>query len=192
MTPQRPTRLLLTGGVLRPNGFELGEGKYYGGARLVALDTATGRSELLLRVDDGGPNFPAEHPNLEFTASCREGEDLWLSMDTEIRRYHLPGLSLVATYSHPCFHNIHSVAVRGDHLWVTSTGLDFVVVLDKLTGAIVEMIHADGKPTWHRFSPDVDYRQVYSTRPHDCHPNGKRLSDAPPKQAKRTGAGGVG
>ena len=56
-------------------------------------------------------------------------------------------------------------------LWVTSTGLDLVVVLDKHTGALQEVLHADGKDPWHRFSRSVDWRQVHSTRPHDFHPN---------------------
>lgn len=35
-------------------------------------------------------------------------------------------------------------------------------------------------------------RQAIGPEVHFAAPNGKRLSDAPPKQAKRTGAGGVG
>lgn len=164
-------KLLITGGVLRPNGFELGEGKYYGCARLLRLDTATHAIETLISVDAGNENTPAQHPNLEFTVGAVERDRLWLSMDTEIRRYAYPSLHLEKTYSHPAFHNIHSVAVRGDRLYVTSTGLDMVAVLNKDDGSIIEYINAEGKPTWHRFSADTDYRKVYSTRPHDCHPN---------------------
>lgn len=163
--------LLITGGTLREGGYELGEGKYYGCARLVALDTATGRTRMLLSVDVGGPNVPAEHPNLEFTVGAVDGQRLWLPMDTEIRQYDFPSLNLLSTYSYPCFHNIHSVAVQGDALYVTSTGLDMVVVLDKADGSVREMINTEGKPLWHRFDPDTDYRQMHSTRPHDCHPN---------------------
>jgi len=48
------------------------------------------------------------------------------------------------------------VALRCDELYVTSTGLDMVVVLDKRNGAILCNINAEGKPTWHRFSPEDD------------------------------------
>lgn len=164
-------RLLITGGVLRPNGFELGEGKYYGCAKLLRLDLASGRVEELLSIDQGNENFPETDPNLEFTASAVEGNRLWLTTDTEVRLYEYPTLALKATYSHPCFHNIHSVAIRGDELYVTSTGLDMVVVLNKHDGTIVEQINAECKPTWHRFSATEDYRKHHSTRPHDCHPN---------------------
>lgn len=164
-------QLLVTGGVLRENGFELGEGKYYGCAKLLRLDLDSGDIEEVLSVSEGSENFPAEHPNLEFTVGDRDGDFLWLAMDTEIRKYHAHSLALLETFSHPCFHNIHSVAVHFDELYVTSTGLDMVVVLDKLTGAIKNRINAEGKPVWHRFSEDIDYRMMHSTRPHDCHPN---------------------
>ena len=163
--------LLLTGGRLRPDGFALGEGKYYDSARLLKLDLVTENVETLLSVDQGTANFPAEHPNLQFTAACTDGPVLWLAMDTEIRRYAYPSLQLLATISHPCFQNVHSVAVRGNSLWVTSTGLDLVVVLDKHSGAVQEVLQVDGKDPWHRFARHKDWRQVHSTRPHDFHPN---------------------
>lgn len=163
--------LLITGGVLRENGFELGEGKYYGCAKLLRLNTASSSVEELLAIDEGNDNFPDSHPNLEFTVGDVEGDRLWLATDTEIRCYHYPSLRLIGTFSHPCFHNIHSVAIRGDEIYVTSTGLDMVVVLNKHNGTILRYLNAEGKPIWHRFSPDVDYRKQHSTRPHDCHPN---------------------
>ena len=60
-------KLLLSGGCLRPNGFELGEGKYYDKASLVQLDLDTGEFTTVLSKDDGGKNYPVEHPNLQFT-----------------------------------------------------------------------------------------------------------------------------
>lgn len=165
------TKLLITSGKLRENGFELGEGKYYGCASLLCLDTASSTVEQLLAVREGNENFPEIHPNLEFTVGDVEGDKLWLATDTEIRLYQYSSLVLLKTFSHPCFHNIHSVAVRGDELYVTSTGLDMVVVLNKHDGSIVKYLNAEGKPPWHRFSPDTDYRKLHSTRPHDAHPN---------------------
>ncbi|MDH5377435.1 MAG: hypothetical protein OEX00_03830 [Gammaproteobacteria bacterium] len=164
-------KLLITGGVLRPNGFELGEGKYYGCAKLLRLDTETGHVEELISISEGNENFPDEYPNLEFTVGYVDGKNLWLPTDTEIRLYSYPELKLQKTFSHPCFHNIHSVNVHENRLYVTSTGLDMVVVLDKDSGEILEYLNAEGKETWHRFSEDVDYRKVHSTRPHDSHPN---------------------
>lgn len=163
--------ILITGGVLRENGFELGEGKYYGCAKLLRLNTHAGSLEEVLAISEGNENFPDTHPNLEFTVGAVEGSHLWLTTDTEVRLYAYPRMELLKTFSHPCFHNIHSVAIRENELYVTSTGLDMVVVLNKKTGDIIRHINAEGKSLWHRFSEDIDYRKQHSTRPHDSHPN---------------------
>lgn len=165
------TNLLITGGVLRPDGYELGEGKYYGCGKLIRLNTVSSAVVELIAMPEGNENFPDVHPNLEFTVGAFDADALWLTTDTEVRHYEYPSLRLIRTFSHPCFHNIHSVAVRGDEIYVTSTGLDMVVVLNKDDGSIVRHINTEGKPPWHRFSPDIDYRKLHSTRPHDCHPN---------------------
>ena len=44
--------------------------------------------------------------------------------------------------------------------------------LDKNNGEITDMVNAEGKEPWHRFSPDTDYRfGALKPEPHDCHPN---------------------
>lgn len=164
-------RILISGGGLREGGFELGDGRYYDAARLLSLDLDSGEIELLLEITQANEHYPAEHPNLQFTVGCRQGEDLWLPTDTEIHRYAWPSLQRRQVISHPCFQNIHSVHYLDGRLWVTATGLDMVVVLDPDSGGILTQLNAEHKAPWHRFSPDVDYRQVHSTRPHDCHPN---------------------
>ena len=164
-------RILVSGGLERPNGFELGDGKFYEAAKLCALDLESGETEELLSVSEGNEHYPEEHPNLQFTAGCFDGDRLWLPTDTELRCYTYPGLVLERTVSHPFFQNIHSVHVIQGKLVATSTGLDLVAVLDPGTGEPLELINAEGKDTWHRFFDDVDYRLVHSTRPHDVHPN---------------------
>lgn len=170
-TNQNSKNLLITGANLRENGFQLGEGKYYDTAKLIRLDVATGKFEILISEQFSGTNYPEETPNVQFTAGCVENDILWLPTDTEVRAYRYPTLTLEKIYSHPCFQNVHSAAVIDEQLIVTSTGLDFVVILNKQTGAVEQVVNCEGKPTWHRFDPSTDYRQVHSTRPHDCHPN---------------------
>ncbi|WJG10454.1 hypothetical protein [Aliiglaciecola sp. LCG003] len=164
-------KLLLSGGCLRANGFELGEGKYYGKASLVKLDLDSGEFETILAKEEGGEHYPAENPNLQFTAGSVVGDTLWLPTDTEVHQYSLPDLQLKSVYSHPCFHNIHSVHVIDNELVASSTGLDNVVVMAINTGAIKRIINTQGKDPWHRFDQNTDYRLVHSTRPHDSHPN---------------------
>ena len=164
-------KILVAGGCLRQNGFELGEGKYYAKASLLLLDLQSGEFETVLSKADGGPHYPAEHPNQQYTAPCLDGDTLWLPTDTEVYAYSLPDFKPLACFSHPCFHNIHSAHVFADELVVTSTGLDNVVVMDKANGEIKSILNAEGKAPWHRFSPETDYRLIHSTRPHDAHPN---------------------
>ncbi|KKO46893.1 hypothetical protein WG68_02850 [Arsukibacterium ikkense] len=163
--------LLVTGGCLRPDGFELGEGKYYGKAGLLKLDLSSGEFTPLLTKADGGTNYPPQHPNQQFTAACLDGDTLWLPTDTEVYQYQLPELKQLKCFSHPCFHNIHSVHLFDNELIVTSTGLDNIVVLCPQSGEIKRIINTEGKAPWHRFDAGTDYRLVHSTRPHDSHPN---------------------
>lgn len=171
MIQEKSKKLIVSGCCERPGGFELGPGKYYGKARLLSLDLETGQFDIRFEVSEGNENWPDEHPNLEFTAGCLEGDLLWQPADTEIYLLQLPDFNHLKTISHPCFNNIHSVAVRDDKLYVTSTGLDNVVILDKLSGEILDIINTEGKDCWHRFDPQVDYRKMHSTRPHAVHPN---------------------
>ena len=164
-------KLLISGGRERPDGFSLGEGKYYHQAVLLELDINKGTYKPVFEKLEGGKNYPLEHPNLQFTAACTFGSTLWLPTDTEIYKVCLPGYEVVQVISHPCFQNVHSVHVIDNELVVTSTGLDNVVFMDAESGEIKRIVNAEGKHPWHRFSQDVDYRHIHSTRPHDCHPN---------------------
>jgi len=163
--------LMISGGCLRQNGYELGEGKYYDQAKLIKLDLSTGVFSTLLSKKGGGENYPQDHPNQQYTAACLEYDILWLPTDTEIFKYQLPSFELLVTYSYPCFHNIHSVHIFGDELVVTSTGIDNVIKLNKHSGEINAVLNTQGKDPWHRFDPEFDYRLIHSTRPHDNHPN---------------------
>jgi hypothetical protein len=164
-------KLLISGARLRPGGYELGEGRYYDQASLVVLDLDTGEFEERLRKVEGGVNYPAEHPNLQFTAGALDGDVLWQPTDTEVLKFRLPDLTLEKCFSYPCFHNIHSAQVFGDLLAITSTGLDNIILVNKHSGEIDRVLNTEGKDPWHRFDPKTDYRLMHSTRPHDSHPN---------------------
>lgn len=164
------TYLLISGGCERKNGYELGEGKYYESARLLKLNTDTGEFTTVLEKAEGGEHYPDVHPNLQFTSCCVDKEVLWLPTDTEIYKYKYPSMELLKVISYPFFHNIHSVNVFGERVYVSSTGLDLVAVLDT-EGNLKKLYNTEGKDLWHRFSENTDYRLIHSTRPHDCHPN---------------------
>ena len=168
------TNILITGGKERADGFQLGEGKYYDEACLLKLDLETGTFERLLTISESTrtpENYPDEHPNLEFTAGHVDGDTLWLCTDTEVMQYAYPEMKLLKKASLPAFHNIHHVRPFEDYVAVVSTGLDMIVLLSPDTLEPIEYLNVEGKDPWHRFSPDVDYRKIHSTRPHDGHPN---------------------
>ncbi len=165
------SKILISGGIERENGQELGEGKYYKGARLLRLDTETGKVEVILRKDEGGENYPDEHPNLQFTAGCVVEDGIWLPTDTEVGFYSYPDLELKRSFSYPFFHNIHHINVIDGEIFVVSTGLDMVIRFDLESLQPLQFMNAEGKDAWFRFSPKVDYRKIHSTRPHDSHPN---------------------
>lgn len=164
-------KLLISGAQLRPDGYELGQGKYYGAARLLTLDLSDGTFSLTLEMREGNEHYPEEYPNLQYTAASRHEDILWLPTDTEVYKYRLPDMTCLACYSYPCFQNVHSVHQFGDEVYVTSTGLDNIVVLDAESGELLRIINSEGKDPWHRFDAEKDYRLVHTTKPHDSHPN---------------------
>jgi len=163
--------LLISGGQQRINYPDLEDGQYYGSARLLLLDLISGKTKVLLDFSEGNNHYPKNYPNLQFTAGHTEETFIWLPTDTEIRIYKYPEMLLERIISHPFFNNIHSVTLHKDKIYVTSTGLDMVAILDKKSGAALKLINVEGKDPWHRFSKDVDYRLIHSTRPHQGHPN---------------------
>jgi hypothetical protein len=59
---------------------------------------------------------------------------------------------------------------RDGTLLVVNTGLDMVVRITP-EGAVIEEWNVLGEPAWQRFSRDIDYRRVATTKPHRSHAN---------------------
>jgi hypothetical protein len=112
-----------------------------------------------------------EEPSILFKASTRVGDRLYACTSTEVLVYSLPCFARLHYVSHPYFHDLHHVTVNenGD-LVVVDTGLDMVLVLS-ISGELLAEYNVCNEPTWNRFSKDVDYRRVLTTRPHKSHPN---------------------
>jgi hypothetical protein len=90
----------------------------------------------------------------------------------------IPSFDRLEYLSLPAFNDLHHVRARPDgRLIVVNTGLDMVMVLD-WDGDISAEMSAAGEPDpWARFSRDVDYRGVLTTKPHKAHPNYSFLLD---------------
>ena len=53
---------------------------------------------------------------------------------------------------------------------MANTGLDMIMELND-TGAVLREWNTASTNTWERFSRDVDYRKIPTTKPHETHPN---------------------
>ncbi|HXG24689.1 MAG TPA: hypothetical protein VNJ09_09060 [Chthonomonadales bacterium] len=114
---------------------------------------------------------PEQNPSTVFKAATREGDRLYACTTTEVLIYQLPEFQQVGYLSMPCFNDVHHVRPCPDgNLLVASTGLDMVVMVSP-TGETLHEWNVLGEDTWKRFSREIDYRKVPSTKPHRSHPN---------------------
>jgi hypothetical protein len=167
----KTSRFIVTGGLQRANAVKLGEGRRFHTARLLSVDFNTRETSTLISYEGTPGCYPDEFPNILFTAATLDNNRLYLCAETEIFLYDYPSLRLLNKVSYPFFQNVHHVAPVLDYVGVASTGLDMVVLLDRNTLEPVRFINSLGKDPWHRFSRNVDYRLVHSTKPHESHPN---------------------
>ena len=140
------------------------------------------RKALVVRVRDGRPErvleyqSPPEHcpdelPSHVFKAATIDGDTAYLCTQTEVLVCDFPDFGIRRVISHPCFNDLHHVTPGPDgRLFVAVTGLDSVAELSP-EGEILSLRCVLGGSTWDRFSPDVDYRKISTTKPHRAHPN---------------------
>lgn len=85
--------------------------------------------------------------------------------------YDAKSFELLNRISLPCFNDVHHARLtENGTVLVCSTGLDLVVEID-LEGNLINEYPVLGQDVWKKFSRDVDYRQILTTKPHDSHPN---------------------
>lgn len=155
-------KLLVAGGRMRAAGVaDRDHEPLYREARLVLLDTVTGRVEPALSWISEGPWDP-ESVGHCFKGLRREGDELLLCTEREVLVAGLDGRVREVT-SHPWFNDLHDAMRHGGRLYACSTGLDAVLALE---GGEVREVYRLGP----RALEDRDYRAV-STKPHAVHPN---------------------
>lgn len=165
--------LLVTGGQQRQaRGLKDGGARWYKYRRgHVARIDDDGAVTLVHSYDTPPELAAAEDPAILFKQGHLEGDLLYLTTQTEVIVYSYPGFEMVRHISLPSFHDVHHVRPtdRGT-LLVVSTGLDQLIEMT-LDGEVTRRWHVLGGEPWSRYSPDVDYRVVASTKPYDSHPN---------------------
>jgi hypothetical protein len=116
-------------------------------------------------------------PSMLFKASTRLGDRLYACTSTEVLVFRLPGFETVGYVTHPHFNDLHHVApLPSGDLAVVSTGLDMLLVVSP-EGEVRGEYSVNDDPPWTRFSREVDYRKVVTTKPHRSHPNFAFLLD---------------
>jgi len=158
---QREGRPLLA----RPSWYE-----YHKGLVLEA-DIESGEARACLEYVSP-PEVRAEGtPPILFKCASLENGRLYLCTHSEILVYEVPSFERVAYISLPWFNDLHHVRPTPEGtLVVANTGLDGVLEVT-LDGRVVNEWPVLGGNTWDKFSRDVDYRKIPSTKPHAAHPN---------------------
>lgn len=147
------------------------ESHLYEAALVLEIDPVTGASRVCVEYESPPEVHPEVKPSFLFKAGALQGDHLYVCTSTEVLIYEVPSFQKIGYVSLPCFNDLHHVAPSDDgNLLVANTGLDMVV---KLTpeGEVLSEWNVLGEDPWKRFSRQIDYRKIASTKPHRSHPN---------------------
>ena len=166
------TKIYISGGRQRSSLFrKLEEWQSSEQALLIELDPATSKSAARVAYVSPPEVCADELPAITFKSATLQQNKLYACTSTEVMIYEVPSFQRLHYISLPCFNDLHHVCPtdRGT-LVVAVTGLDMVVEIT-LAGELVREWNVLGENPWERFSRDVDYRKVPTTKPHRSHPN---------------------
>jgi hypothetical protein len=156
---------------LRPLTAGLDDWYEYQKGIILTLETAGGQGSVAVEYVSPPEARPSTDPTILFKSGTLVDDLLYLSTQTEVLVYRVPSFERVAYVSLPLFNDVHHVRpTRDGNLLVANTGLDMVVELTP-GGEVVRIWNVLGQDPWERFSRDVDYRLVKTTKPHLAHPN---------------------
>jgi hypothetical protein len=143
----------------------------YESALILELDTASGEVRTCVEHKSASDARREDYSAYLFKSGALVGDRLYACTNTEILVFRVPSFEKLNYVSLPCFNDLHHVMpCRDGTLLVVNTGLDMVVRISP-EGAVIEEWDVLGEPAWQRFSRDIDYRRIPSTKPHRSHPN---------------------
>ena len=150
---------------------EEAEWNLYESALILKVDARSGAVRTCVEYKSPGDVRPHAHSACLFKSGALAGDLLYACTNTEVLVFRLPAFEPVNRISLSCFNDLHHVTPCDDGtLLVVNTGLDMVVRITP-EGELVEEWDVLGGPAWQRFSPEIDYRRIDSTKPHRSHPN---------------------
>jgi hypothetical protein len=165
-------KIYVSGGRLRTTVFKkLEEWQSTDQARLIEIDVEKNESRSCVQYVSPQEACAEELPAILFKSASIQGNTLYTCTSTEVLVYEIPQFQLLHYISLPCFNDLHHVCPtsRGT-LLVVVTGLDMVVEITT-AGLVVREWSVLGDDPWARFSREIDYRKVPTTKPHQSHPN---------------------
>ena len=167
----QPLEFYAVGGRQREGAVGREEWHHYERGVVVRID-ATGAGRVCFDYVSPPDACPAgDQPSFLFKAATVRDNRIYLCTQTEVLICALPSFERMHYVSLPCFNDLHHVRPTSDGtLIVVSTGLDLVVEVS-LEGEVLREWGVMGQDPWSRFSRAVDYRKVFSTKPHVSHPN---------------------
>lgn len=143
----------------------------YEAALILEIDTRTGSTRTISEYTTPTIARATERSSVLFKAGAVVGDKLYTCTPTEVLVFDVPEFTVANYISLPCFNDLHHVVPdSAGNLLVTSTGLDLVVKIDP-KGTVLQEWNVLGENPWDKFSRDVDYRKVETTKPHRSHPN---------------------
>jgi hypothetical protein len=167
------TLLYAVGGSQRPGAtHRTKEWHTYGAGVVVSVEVETGRLESCVEYVSPPEVCPeSQDPSILFKSGTLVESKLYVPTPTELLVYDVPSFTRSRYVSLPCFHDVHHVRPGADGtLVVANTGLDMVVEVGP-DNTVRREWSVTGDAPWKRFSKEVDYRKVVSTKPHHSHPN---------------------
>jgi hypothetical protein len=166
------SRIYVVGGRQKPGvTAKTDEWHHYSAGIIVAVDPDGSIHTRVEHVTPPDACASAQNPSILFKSATLVGNCLYVPTQTELLIYAVPSFQQVAYLSLPCFNDVHHVSPGPDGtLLVANTGLDMVVEVTR-DGLVRREWSVIGEALWTRFSRDVDYRKVITTKPHRSHPN---------------------
>jgi hypothetical protein len=149
---------------------ELGWYKY-GKAMILKIEPETERVECRVEYVSPPDACAEDDPAILFKCGTLHENKLYVCTQTEILVYSVPTFQILERLSLPCFNDVHHVRPTStDTLLVANSGLDMVLEITH-DGEILRAWNTLGEDPWARFTKEIDYRRIASTKPHQSHPN---------------------
>lgn len=167
------TEFYVVGGRQKPGvGPQVEEWHHYGAGVIVAVDSQSGTMRRCVEyISPADVCAAADDPSILFKTGTLADQRLYVPTQTEVLIYTLPSFELTGYVTLPSFNDVHHVRPGPDGtLFIANTGLDMVLEIS-LQGTVLREWTTTGERLWSRFSRDVDYRKVLTTKPHRSHPN---------------------